>query len=307
VGKYAQEAPSHALLIVVYQRIDPIGYDAKRNAYWLIGGMRNAVTYFYRTLILFSTADRLWIQRVLPKPPKSLKRKRPDNKGKSKAAAPKNDSNASNSRRQPAKRRRLQTTDDEVTPKATKIRGQLSSPSNGRGGRAAKTQAKAKLDAQAKELAEFQRQTASAGRSSKRLKMEPARPMGTRVSARLRGEVEDEWQPVPEEWLVDAKDNGAGPSLANGRGRKKGEAGKRVMKTGLESDGESISDLTELSSERDEENQAFDGTDVVDEEMTNEDRHISPDEGTHNNLPDDSGLEEHLPDGFIEWETVSNT
>lgn len=127
--------------------------------------------------------------------------------------------------------------------------------------------------------------------------------MGTRVSARLRGEAEDEWQPVPEEWLADAEDNEAGSALTNGSGEK-GVVGKRVMKTGLESDGESISDLTELSSERDEENKGCDGTDVVDDDcqptLNNE---------THNTLPDDSGLEEqlHLPDGFIEWETVSNS
>jgi hypothetical protein len=243
---------------------------------------------------------------VPPKPPKSLKRKRPDNKGKSKGAAPQTNSNLSNFRRQPIKRRRLQNIGDEATPRAAKTGGQLTSPSNGRGGRAAKTQAQAKLDAQAKELAEFQRQAASASRSSKRQKAEPARTMGTRVSARLRGEVEDEWQPVPEEWLVDAKDHEAGPSL-NGRG-KRGGAGKRAIKTGLESDGESISDLTELSSERDEETNPLNGTDMVDEEMTNEDSPPTHDDETHNTLPNDSGLEEqpHLPDGFIEWETVSS-
>ncbi|THH04166.1 hypothetical protein EW146_g10245, partial [Bondarzewia mesenterica] len=48
-------------------RIEPVGYDAKTNAYWLIGH------------------DRLWIQRVLPKPPRSLKRKRPAAKSNKKA------------------------------------------------------------------------------------------------------------------------------------------------------------------------------------------------------------------------------
>ncbi|KAG6900083.1 hypothetical protein C0993_003433 [Termitomyces sp. T159_Od127] len=104
-------------------RIEPIGYDSKKNAYWLIG------------------ADRLWIQRQIPKPPRpktasrnaaSLKRKRTADpvkavpKGRSRAAPP-----------PPAKRQRIQQAE-----------------TTGGRSRAAKSQAKAKLDAQAKETSD---------------------------------------------------------------------------------------------------------------------------------------------------------
>ncbi|KAJ7650573.1 hypothetical protein FB45DRAFT_888155 [Roridomyces roridus] len=137
-------------------RIEPIGYDAKSNAYWLIG------------------ADRLWIQRVHPKPTRytattsSLKRKRveytPAGKTKGKRPA--------------AKRPRLASED------AAKLK--ITVPG---GGRAAKTQAKLKLDAQAKELAELNR--SAKGR----------RNLGCPFTARLRGVEDDEWQEIPPDWL----------------------------------------------------------------------------------------------------------
>ncbi|KAF8170115.1 hypothetical protein BJ912DRAFT_998243 [Pholiota molesta] len=168
-------------------RIEPIGYDSKRNAYWYIG-----------------TQD-------------------------TKANAT------------PAKRARI--TAPPLTP---------SSPVSGRHSRAAKDQAKLKLDAQARELAELNRQAAmsSISRSTRPTRQvaaraqssktptrsAPPRAFGTRASARLRGpQEEEEWQPIPEEWLNEGK-------------RGKNQKGKLpAAKTGLESDEESISDLTELS------------------------------------------------------------
>ncbi|KAF7330390.1 DALR-1 domain-containing protein [Mycena venus] len=195
-------------------RIEPIGYDAKSNAYWLIG------------------ADRLWIQRAHPRPPRytattsSLKRKRPENAAKASAVK---------SKRPATKRARLASEDPKLTVPAG-------------GGRAAKAQAKLKLDQQAKELAALNRAAgikAPATRETRggRTPVAPVRPLGTRVSARLRGADDDEWQAVPEDWLE------------KGGSRKKTPA-KPKLKTGLESDDESVSDLTELSEESGDEDEA---------------------------------------------------
>ncbi|KAF5327060.1 hypothetical protein D9619_004614 [Psilocybe cf. subviscida] len=189
-------------------RIEPIGYDSKRNAYWYIG-------------------DRLWLQREPPKPPrtKPLKRKRAPEKSTREALKPAGT---------PAKRARI-----AATPVPSP------SPSSGRHSRAAKDQAKLKLDEQAKELAELNRQanmstssrpTRQSSRTQAAVKAAPApppRPAGTRISARLRGPQQDEeWQPIPEEWLEEEQSMPSKPS-------------KPSRKTGLESDEES--ELTELS------------------------------------------------------------
>ncbi|KAI0648846.1 hypothetical protein C8Q79DRAFT_1064920 [Trametes meyenii] len=204
-------------------RIEPIGYDAKTNAYWLIG------------------PDRLWIQRVPPKPPRprNLKRKRPA------ANAKKTPVKASTSRAielasddeddEPvarSKRNRTQTQSQadsrpQANGRATRTSRrstrasspapELGSPSKST--RAAKVQANKKLDLQAKELAEFQRQTARLASTKARTSPRKAPPspskraVGTRVSARLRrstrgadedeGDDDDEWQQVPDEWLQD--------------------------------------------------------------------------------------------------------
>ncbi|KAJ7454864.1 hypothetical protein FB451DRAFT_1049218 [Mycena latifolia] len=224
-------------------RIEPIGYDAKSNAYWLIG------------------ADRLWIQRAQPKPPRytattsPLKRKRPEN------ATTK--SSTAKSKRPAAKRPRLAS----ESPKLT-----ITVPG---GGRAAKAQAKLKLDAQAKELAELNR-AARAKPSRGRTAVAPVRPLGTRVSARLRGAEEDEWQAVPQDWLDEEK----GPSR------------KTRAKTGLESDDESVSDLTELSEEP---------IDDAKEEDESSAEVPAVEEAAENNRDDSQ------PDGFVEWETICVT
>ncbi|KAJ7844367.1 hypothetical protein B0H14DRAFT_2278678, partial [Mycena olivaceomarginata] len=228
-------------------RIEPIGYDAKSNAYWLIG------------------ADRLWLQRAHPRPPRytttsSLKRKRPDMTAKAK------------SKRPSAKRARLASEDPKVT---------ITVPAGG--GRAAKAQAKLKLDQQAKELAELNRTArtkAPATRESRggRTPVAPVRPLGTRVSSRLRGADDDEWQAVPEDWLEE-------------KGSRKKAPVKPNLKTGLESDGESISDLTELSEDSVDEAQEETGPAAeAEEEPQTEDN-----------------KEEGPPDNFVEWETICVT
>lgn len=210
-------------------------------------------------------ADRLWIQRAHPKPPRytattsSLKRKRPENTAKASAAK---------SKRPAAKRARLASEDPKLT---------ITVPG---GGRAAKAQAKLKLDAQAKELAELNRAAglrAPATRASHggRTPVAPVRPLGTRVSARLRGADEEEWQAIPEDWLTEG-------------GSKKKTPVKPKPKTGLESDDDSVSDLTELSEEPIEE--------VKEDEESAEVEEASQAE---------ENREDGQPEGFVEWETVS--
>ena len=107
--------------------------------------------------------------------------------------------------------------------------------------RAAKDQAMMKLDAQARDLANLHRQAALLNQeySPTSLRSQPfgytSRPLGTRISARLRGSQKEEWQSIPKEWLNEGK------SLQD----VKTEA--ESSKTGLESDEDAISDLTELS------------------------------------------------------------
>ncbi|TFK40094.1 hypothetical protein BDQ12DRAFT_680331 [Crucibulum laeve] len=250
-------------------RIEPIGYDAKRNAYWHIG-------------------DRLWIQRELPKPPKSLKRKR-GLEAQAAKARPKSNFTKDRSTKKP----RLAPANEDTS---SNLRGR---------GRAAKAQAKLKLDAQAKELAELNRQAAlqkSPARSRRRPtdgvssniapKPVASRTVGTRISARLRGVQEEEWQPIPEDWL-DGDVNGVTSKMST---RTVSRNNLEASKTGLESDNGSISDLTELSSETEDKEE--------------------PDEATMNHhVPepqppaDDRGLEHppNLPEGFIEWEMICVT
>jgi hypothetical protein len=141
-------------------------------------------------------------------------------------------------------------------------------------------QASAKLSVQAKELAELQRQAAlESRRSGKRVsspsparRSSPRRPAGTRMSARLRGaaQVDDEWQEIPDEWLNDRseaeEDGGASGSERLNGGAEMDQSSDPDLrpepepeavpdpdtdacrvKTGLESDDDDVSELTELT------------------------------------------------------------
>ncbi|SJK99960.1 uncharacterized protein ARMOST_03271 [Armillaria ostoyae] len=257
-------------------RIEPIGYDSKRNAYWLVG------------------ADRLWIQREPPRPPrssKSLKRKRPEPKAKNKRG-----------KAATTKRARI-----EPPPKRGKGKGKAKelSPPVGRRGRAAKAQANIKLDAQAKELAELNRQAAARDRgdsglrtSSRRQPVPPPKstPRGTRNSARLRGaQNDDEWQAVPEEWLNES---------VNG---SRNTRSKNSKKTGLESEGSSISDLTDLSEEesegKPEDEEEEEEEEEADQEEDGEDEEDEPPEP----VVEQPEEQYQVPADFIEWETICVT
>ncbi|OCB85271.1 hypothetical protein A7U60_g7576 [Sanghuangporus baumii] len=243
-------------------RIEPIGYDAKRNAYWFIG------------------ADRLWIQRTPPKPPKKpRKRKAVTNADGRKAKVARveraDESKKKRSESSPEtgdtpKRRGSKTAE---TPKRTGRASRRSLAVNdsalpssivsGRA-RAAKTQANVKLDLQAKQLAAAKAEMDSLNRKSGR--NSPAKPsgqrtVGIRMSRRLRGgadDDDDEWQPIPEEWLpeserVQSKSATAAVQTTRTSTRSKGSTvtsrsvapSGRTRISGLESDDES--DLTELS------------------------------------------------------------
>ena len=156
--------------------------------------------------------------------------------------------------------------------------------------RVAKDQAMMKLDAQARDLVNLNRQAAMLNQESTifrptSLRSQPSRytsrPLGTRISARLRGSQREEWQSVPKEWLNEGK------SFQD----DKTEAG--LSKTGLESDEDAISDLTELSEE------------VSDHSKLNT---PSLDEKSAENPAlkhRETSRELQVLDTYVEWETVS--
>ncbi|KAF8896489.1 hypothetical protein BD779DRAFT_1668267 [Infundibulicybe gibba] len=228
-------------------RIEPVGYDSKRNAYWFIG-------------------DRLWIQRHIPSPPRTRKRKR----------SPVAKTNKTSKAKPPVKRPRVGA-GGEGRQKANQ-----STANGGRSSRAAKAQANLKLDAQARELAELNRQAQIQARAARQTRTGGAargRPLGTRLSARLRGVSEDDWQAIPDEWLASGAERSS-PSDDDAKG-------EGARKTGLESD-DAISDLTDLTEESEKE-------EVVRDETPSREPSPTP--------PPQSAL----PEGFLEWETICVT
>lgn len=270
-------------------RIEPIGYDARRNAYWLIG------------------ADRLWIQRELPK--LTSKRKR-----KSNMRSSKKQDGVFQERIASSKRQRL----DPDPPRQSARQKVPENPPNSRGSRAAKARANEKLDAQAKDLAKFERHIFSLSRTKASkaysLSLNQHRPTGIRVSARLRGSsvVEDEWQEIPEEWL-----NTQITSPVDEKSQLSSSQRKHSTKTGLESDGESISDLTELSDIESEPGPGVSATEVDMKEpaLSEADPGMTECVGASElySTPEEKETEptvdqDPLPLGeFVEWETICVT
>ncbi|TFK47754.1 hypothetical protein OE88DRAFT_1738283 [Heliocybe sulcata] len=306
-------------------RIEPIGYDSKTNAYWLIG------------------AERLWIQRALPKPPRPPKRKRAAPKAKPKptatakkgkqAAAPieaeyKDDEPELPATSRGSRARATRSTRQTPSTRAAANKSGRSAGAAGgsgetkKGDRAAKRQANIKLDAQAKAFAEYKRETAAdSRRSSKRQKLEDSpsspptmpltpskapsspskgavsRPVGTRVSRRLRGTTGDEeWQEVPEEWLKEpVEEEGQdeeSPAMRTRGGARRGKQNqKQAMEmrtgTGLESDLESASELTSLSDDLEGETKEQEGLGVEESEPAQP--------------------ESEVPADFVEWELIAVT
>lgn len=247
-----------------------------------IGTLEVRCEYLSFSALLTRSKDRLWIQREPPKPPrtKPLKRKRAPEKATGETPKPSGT---------PAKRARIAAAPPAPSP----------SPS-GRHSRAAKDQAKVKLDEQARELAELNRQasmstsnrpTRQSSRvhaTAKTTAAPPPRPAGTRISARLRGSQQDEeWQPIPEEWLEESQSESSKPI-------------KPARKTGLESDEES--ELTELSDE---------GGVVEEADPAPTKGRRKPNGVASKSQPEIEQEEEHEevptdapPADFVEWETV---
>jgi hypothetical protein len=289
------------------QRIQPIGYDAKSNAYWFIGGkLFNHCEGFISLNSNICTADRLWVQRE-PYKPGTLKRKRAP------ATAPARKPAPNRGRKAAGKRRKVESdpddsdSDDPISEPP---------PAKGRAGtRAAKTKANKQLDVQAKALAEFQRQNLSENsRAAKRQQTDddeaefstPRKSVGTRLSKRLRGAAEeDEWQQIPEEWL----DGETQPAKAEKKNTTKTPDRKpppkvSKLRTGLESDAGSISDLTDLSSDSDEEAKE-NGVEVEDADAEGEDDSQEDDESVKEEEPEPEEPQEDPSTGeFVEWEMV---
>ncbi|THH15755.1 hypothetical protein EUX98_g9416 [Antrodiella citrinella] len=274
-------------------RIEPIGYDAKTNAYWLIG------------------PDRLWIQRAPPKPPRSAKRKRASAKPKAaKASSSKvvpEDSDVDDDLPPSSKRKRVQriTRTSAVHSDPPPV-----TPSRSR---AAKVQANKKLDAQAKELAEFQRQAvASAKTRATRQASASAQKravFGTRASARLRGSTrnDDEWQEIPDEWLKasSAEESDDGNENVND------EVNEHEDNGNADADGDDSSELTELSDSSEEEKPpAPSGTRKRGGAKVNgtaKAKKVEP-KVEEDALPEEVPEEARpLPSDFVEWELICFT
>lgn len=204
-----------------------------------------------------------------------------------------------------------------------------------RSARAAKLKANKRLDAQAKELAEFQRQSALL-LSPQKVSTRHTRPLrgqindsstpakrpvlGTRASARLRGPVkdngDDEWQQIPDEWLQSDTDRDTAAPRRPAKGKGKGravhaeDALEEIAQAGLGSD-DAFSELTELSDDEEntEEGDIQHSTaDLCDSgsrlkangrtkvnEANDVDESRNAVENTHHIIPKD----------FVEWEAVS--
>ena len=270
-------------------------------------------------------ADRLWIQRAPPKPPRSrtLKRKRPAATPKKRPRA--DESSFDEDEDEPtirSKRSRTQphskatTSQSRLQPQAngratrTSRRTERSSGldteviSAGKSTRAAKVQANKKLDIQAKELAEFQRQAAALARSSPRKTRAPTSPAkrsaGTRVSARLRhagkmgdeNSSDDEWQQVPDEWL---QESASPPPPRRTSTRRRSGKGKTRQESEEDDDGE-----PQLQPDAEEEPDEEAAEDAILEEADDEGRRTEmqqdEDEGEdeRGEIGDDAEQDNHL-------------
>ncbi|KAH8994805.1 hypothetical protein EDB92DRAFT_1972371 [Lactarius akahatsu] len=231
-------------------RVEPIGYDSKANAYWLIG------------------PDRLWIQRTIPKPPRNLKRKRAPRRPKPKpeAAFTDDESDPPPTPKKPkaAGTIRIPPASSSTPTRATRQRRPPSSPDDlgpvaSRGPRAAKMQASAKLSAQAKELAELQRQAAAGGPPIKqtcRVTVTISESQSTTsfghayecASARCKPNRRRVAGDPERSGLIDGVEENDGASAnLDPEPDLDADMDIQLAKTGLESDDDAVSELTELS------------------------------------------------------------
>lgn len=286
------------------------------------------------------SADRLWLQRKPPRPP-ALKRKRKAPGTKPAKKAPAVDTIVAEPESEPeaTPRKRTRRSGGHTLEQHASLSAGASS---GRGTRAAKLQANKKLDAQAKELAEFQRQAARAAVSEKASprtsrntrsnggipeKSGRKPPLGVRTSARLRGDSleDDEWQQIPEDWLQETVDTPATRrtrTTRSSRARGKqppqppsddedaefGETVPDALHTGLSSD-DAVSELTELSDTESTTDAVVKAEDAAvplssaEGNVTEHRQKADEVEGPPETLTADTS--NHIPADFIEWEAVS--
>lgn len=218
-------------------------------------------------------------------------------------------------------RKVVDTSDDEDPPPPSRKRTrtsratrgsavQLDSPSATPRSRAAKVKANKKLDAQAKELAEFQRQAAASVKTrTTRQKPQASTPQkqvisGTRASARLRGSTrgEDEWQEIPEEWL-----KASASSDDDTYEEDQNKSIKRVTKVGRGKgrDDDAASDISsELTELSDTPDAPEDGEQVIpDHDNTQSDPPSPKNEDVQRETVDEPAVQ--FPSDFVEWELVS--
>lgn len=298
-------------------------------------------SYLPLKLVWLCLADRLWIQREPPKPLAPPKRKRkpaPRKSAKkastSKTAVQEDSDSEPEPEPDPVPQKRTRTTNGRATRTQAKTAETLTT---GRGTRAAKLQANKKLDAQAKELAEFQRLAAASEKSSPRstrntrsngIVQESKKPIrGTRASARLRGasmdDDDDEWQQVPEEWLQETINDAP---VRNGRAQRTTRSRAKPVKTprrlpseddadddaphtGL-SDDDAVSALTELSDDQSEANVKSEekAADAQDQLIEDAQPKVGgePEKKLEVITEGPTGhTTNHMPPGFVEWELVS--
>lgn len=276
--------------------------------------------------------DRLWIQREFPKRPSSSAKRKAKNAASSRKtkvprlsktlsmvqaerASPSNRTTPSRKETGNRSSKGAKHSRNSWLPGASDASPSV--PGGLSRARAAKTQANAKLDLQAKQLAAAKAEFDSLNRRSSR--GSTSRPLGTRLSRRLRGEDDDDdWQQIPPEWLEENDElPSSSPTKRSKRSvtrastrmtkkdaplkpltttnRKKSEEHDMDNMTGLDSDNES--DLTELS----------------DSETSNREAENPEDNEVHENPPSDIYNREEKPENnsiwppadFIEWETVS--
>lgn len=272
--------------------------------------------------------DRLWIQREFPKrPTKSTKRKAQNAASSRKTKVPRlskaismvQTEQASPSNRSTPSRN---NTGNRLSKGAKHARNPRRSDANNANpsvpgslsrARAAKTQANAKLDLQAKQLAAAKAEFESLNRRSSR--GSASRPLGTRLSRRLRGEDDDDdWQQIPPEWLEDNDKLPSSPTKRLKRSatkasrsitttevplkpepitnREKSEEHAMDNFTGLDSDNES--DLTELSD-----------SETSSRKAENPEENELPPSDILNHEDNLENLGPWPPADFVEWETVS--
>lgn len=186
----------------------------------------------YDPCLQSTEADRLWIQRAKAKPPrrKSAKRKATDKKQVKKSKVEKKVASPSKASTSRSKRVVVEDVDEEdnfddkptTTSRRTRTRGaqrpqtaeSQSSPQGSSRSRAAKTRANVKLDIQARQFEQVKAEMLSFSRGRVPRGMQESlvsspRTFGTRVSKRLRRDMEDEeWQQIPPEWLGEGGEHG---------------------------------------------------------------------------------------------------